>query len=260
MYVLIQSNIHKDPDFDRIYPILEDLGIQYEKINLDSSIKSLKVSQNRNDIFVYGSVKLAMLAAKNLHWKFGSFYGGNHRHEVNSIYYKENLLNYHAKIYKLQDHQPWNEDEQKFIKPYQFAKLFTGNVFTKTKWEDFVKNTLENPPTSYINADSLVQSSVPRDIIKEARLWIIGGKIVDAIYYKILKDIPFEEKVSQDGIDFAEKMISLFNVADAFVMDICETDIGWKIVEVNCINSSGFFPNTNIKKIFSALNKYFTEE
>lgn len=106
MYVLIQSNIHKDPDFDRIYPILEDLGIQYEKINLDSSIKSLKVSQNRNDIFVYGSVKLAMLAAKNLHWKFGSFYGGNHRHEVNSIYYKENLLNYHAKIYKLQDHQP----------------------------------------------------------------------------------------------------------------------------------------------------------
>jgi hypothetical protein len=52
-------------------------------------------------------------------------------------------------------------------------------------------------------------------------------------------------------------MIQLFNLEEAFVMDICLTDEGWKIVEINCINSS-FYPNTNVKSIIKALNIYFS--
>lgn len=47
MYVLIQSNIHKDPDFDRIYPILDELKIPVEKINLTSSITKLEILENK---------------------------------------------------------------------------------------------------------------------------------------------------------------------------------------------------------------------
>jgi hypothetical protein len=99
---------------------------------------------------------------------------------------------------------------------------------------------MKDPHTPLMNSKSLIQISEPRDIIKEARLWIVGENIIEAVYYKILKDIPFEEKVEEQGIEFAEQMISTFNVAEAFVMDICLTDIGWKIVEINCINSAGF--------------------
>lgn len=259
MYILIQSNIHKDPDFDRIYPILDELQIPFEKINLNSSITKLEISEKRNDVFVYGSVKLAMLGKENTNWKPGSFYGENHLFEVNSKFYKDNLLNYNTEVKELSEKLDWNDQEQKFIKPYKFAKLFTGNIFTKIKWETFVENSLQNPNNPLINEKSLVQISIPRDIIKEARLWIVGGKIIEAVYYKILKDIPFEENVEKSGFEFAEKMISIFNVAEAFVMDICLTDIGWKIVEINCINSAGFFPNTDVKKIFKELNNYFTE-
>lgn len=258
MYILIQSNIHKDPDFDRIYPILEELGIPYEKINLNSAITKLEISEKRNDVFVYGSVKLAMLAKKNSEWKFGSFYGGNHLSEVNSKFYKDNLLNYQTEIRELSAPLDWQEKEEKFIKPYQYAKLFTGNIFTKNKWENFVENTLQNPNSPLIDEHSLIQVSAPRGIIKEARLWIVGKKVVEAVYYKILKDIPFEEHVEVAALEFAEAMIEIFNVADAFVMDVCLTDIGWKIVEINCINSAGFFPNTNIKRIFNSLNNYFS--
>ena len=125
--------------------------------------------------------------------------------------------------------------------------------------ENFVENSLQNPSNPLINGKSLVQISAPRDIIKEARIWIVGGKVIEAVYYKILKDIPFEENVEKAGIEFAEKMISIFNVAEAFVMDICLTDIGWKIVEINCINSAGFFPNANVKTIFKELNKHFNK-
>jgi hypothetical protein len=259
MYILIQSNIHKDPDFDRIYPVLEELEIPFEKIDLNSTIKKLEISENRNDVFVYGSVKLAMLGKENSDWKPGSFYGENHLFEVNSNFYKDNLLNYQTGVKEISEKLEWQNQEQKFIKPYKVAKLFTGNVFTKTKWEDFVENSLLNTTNPLLNANSLVQISIPRDIIKEARLWIVGGKIIEAVYYRILKNIPFEESVDKEGIEFAKKMISIFNVAEAFVMDICLTDIGWKIVEVNCINSAGFFPNTDIRKIFKGLNDYFTE-
>lgn len=257
MYILIQSNIHKDPDFDRIYPILDELKIPFEKINLTSSITKLEILENRSDVFVYGSVKLAMLGKQNSDWNPGSFYGGNHLFEINSKFYKENLLNYQTEVKELSEKLVWKDREEKFIKPYKLAKLFTGNIFTKNKWENFVENSLSKPHTPLMNSKSLIQVSEPRDIIKEARLWIVGGNIIEAVYYKILKDIPFEEKVEEQGIEFAEQMISTFNVAEAFVMDICLTDIGWKIVEINCINSAGFFPNVNVKKIFGALNNYF---
>ncbi|MES2618936.1 MAG: ATP-grasp domain-containing protein [Bacteroidota bacterium] len=259
MYVIIQSNIYSNSDYERIFPILDELKIPFEKIDLNSSIEKLEISQDRSDVFVYGSVKMAMLGKKNSTWNPGSFYGGNHLFEINSKFYKENLLNFDTEVKTLSEKLDWNEQEEKFIKPYKFAKLFTGNTFTKNKWENFVEEALRNPNTPLLNSESLIQISKPREIIKEARLWIVGGKVIEAIYYKILKDIPFEENVEKAGIDFAEQMISIFNVAEAFVMDICLTDIGWKIVEINCINSAGFFPNTDIKKVFSALNNYFTE-
>lgn len=259
MYILIQSNIFKDPDFGRIYPILEELKIPFEKIDLNSTIKKLEIKENRDDVFVYGSVKLAMLAKENIHWKPGSFYGDNHLFEINSKYFEDNLLNFQTDVKRLVEKLEWSNNEEKFIKPYKIAKLFTGKVFTKSKWENFVEEALSNPNTPLINEDSLIQISIPRNIIKEARLWIVGKQIVDAVYYKILKDIPFEETVEEEGIAFTKKMISIFNVADAFVMDVCLTDIGWKIVEINCINSAGFFPNTDVKKIFYSLNTYFSK-
>lgn len=260
MYILIQSNIHKDPDFDRIYPILEKLQIPYEKIELNSSITKLEIKENRNDDFVYGSVKFAMLAMENNHWIPGSFYGGNHKFEVNSKYYGENLLNYQVEIRKLGDQLKWADDEEKFIKPYQYAKLFTGTIFTKKKWEIFRENSLNNPSTPLLDKNSLIQISSPRDIIKEARLWIVGKEIVDAVYYKILKDIPYEMHVEVSALEFAYKMVNIFNVAEAFVMDVCLTDVGWKIVEINCINSAGFFPNSNVEKIFRSLKNYFSTQ
>ncbi|MBL7706140.1 MAG: ATP-grasp domain-containing protein [Taibaiella sp.] len=258
MYILIQSNLNNNnSDFDKIYAILDELKIPFEKIALTDEHARVSIAANRNDVFVYGSVKLAMLGKENTKWYPGSFYGGNHLFEVYAPYYKEHLLNYHTEIKAFGELLNWEAEEQKFIKPYRFAKLFTGKVFSRIKWEDFVDNSLKKRSNDLFNAQSLVQVSIPRTITKEARLWIVDGQIVDAVYYKILKDIPFEATVAPEGIRFAEQMISIFNVAPAFVMDICLTDIGWKIVEINCINSAGFYPNTDIKKVFLSLRDHF---
>lgn len=194
----------------------------------------------------------------NTSWYPDSFYGDNHLFEVYAPKYGEHLLNHGVEIFKFGEKIEWKLNEQKFIKPYQEAKIFTGAVFTATKWQDFVQQSLDSPRTPLLHRDSLVQASVPQKILKEARLWIVGGQVVDAVYYRFHGDVLFERTVNAEGIDFAKAMVRKFEIAPAFVMDICLTNQGWKIVEINCINSAGFYPTSNIASVIKALNIYFT--
>ena len=259
MYFLVQSNIYLDPDHDKIFDALEDLGIAYEAVTVKSTDTSLPITTDRKDVFVYGSVQMARLAKQYMNWYPGSFYGGNHLYEIYAKQYGSNLLNDAIRIAKLTDDLVWQNGEKKFIKPYQVAKAFTGKVFEKEEWEDFIIEGLAHPKR-FMKEDMLIQIAKPKETIKEARLWIVGGQIIDAGYYKFNGDFPFEATVATEGIAFAKEMIGLFNVEEAFVMDICYTLEGWKIVEINCINSSGFYTNTNVKSILKALDIYFTHK
>lgn len=256
MYYLIQSNIHSDPEHYKVFDVLDDLNLPYETIEVDASTQEITVASGRKDVFIYGSVKLARLAKANTDWIPGSFYGGNHTFEVYSTYYKHHLLNYETVIFKFSETIEWLPGEEKFIKPYKDAKVFTGRVFTEMKWNDFVQQSLLQPKTPMLNQETLVQASRPQELIKEARLWIVGGTVIAGVYYRFHGDLPFENEVSREGIEFAETMIHLFTVADAFVMDIGLTPGGWKIVEINCINSAGFY-NLNVRTLFRALEAYF---
>lgn len=258
MYFLLQSNIKGDSDYEKIIQVLEEMGIAYETIELTNDTQTITTQADRADVFVYGSVKLARLAKANTQWYPGSFYGGNHLFEVYAKHYQGNLLNDQVEIFKLGDTIEWAPQETKFIKPYKEAKLFTGKVFTQMKWQDFVADAIANPKTPLLTTQSLVQASQPQTIIKEARLWIVGQQVVAGVYYRFHLDTGFEQEVASDGIEFAKRMINLFNVAEAFVMDICLTYDGWKIVEINCINSAGFYPNLPIKNLIKALHIYFT--
>lgn len=257
MHFLIQANVCLDPYHYKIFDALEELNIDYDVINIPPTAEQIDFKIDRKDVFVYGSVTIARLAKQNRDWIPGSFYGGNHLYEVYSKYYGENLLNYNVSVHTISEQLDWGKGEVKFIKPYKEAKIFTGKVFTEPEWKDFVFEALESQ-SNRINEDSLVQVSEAKRMIKEARLWIVGGQIIDGGYYKFNDNAAFEEKISEDGLSFANEMIRLFNLEEAFVMDICLADEGWKIVEINCINSSGFYPNTNVKSLIKALNIYFS--
>lgn len=257
MYYLIQSNIYSDPEHHKVFDVLEELGYAYEAYELKPGTETIIPATDRKDIFVYGSVKLARLAKAHTDWLPGSFYGDNHRFEIHAPYYKEHLLNYNAAVFRFAETISWQQGETKFIKPYQDAKVFTGKVFTETKWNDFVQESLLHPRTPMLHADTLVQASLPQPLTREARVWIVGGMIVASTYYRYHGDVPFEQQLPIDGVEFVKEMISLYTVADAFVMDIGLTHTGWKIVEINCINSAGFY-NLHSKSLFRALEAYFS--
>lgn len=258
MLFLVQSNISVDPDYPRLFDALEELKLDYETIHIAKETNTLELKTDRKDIFVIGSVKLARLAKAHENWTPGSFYGEAHSFKNYSKYYKGHLLNEAAHIFEIGEELDWNEGEEKFIKPYQDAKLFTGKLFNKTDWEDFVHYMLKDPNRPRFTKEKLMQASVPQTILKEARLWVVGTQIVGYSYYKFHGDIQFEKDLPAEALDFADQMIALYQPAEAFVLDICLTYDGWKVVELNCINSAGFYPNLNIKALLKALNLYFS--
>ena len=254
MYYLIQKNVFQDPRYDEIFHVMEELKLPFERVSFHPNSNVFDFKTERKDIFVYGSVKLAKVATK-FGWKPGSYYGNNHEYEKYSKGYSNHILNFGSFISEFSENFEWN-NETLFIKPSKDAKVFTGKVFSKPEWEDFVYNTLNSNENKRLNGKTQIQVSKSYKIIKEARIWIIDRKVITSSYYYFHGNVEYEESVAEDGLKFAKEMAEIYNVADAYVMDICKTYSGWKIIEVNCINSAGFYKG-NVKDIIIALEKLY---
>lgn len=256
MYYIIQKNVFTDPRYDEIFRVLKRLNLPFETIDFSSNSDTLVYETNRKDVFVYGSVKLAKLT-RNFDWQPGSFYGNNHEFEKYALGFGVNLVNEKSRLFQFSDNFDWQNERELFIKPSRDAKIFTGKVFSKVEWEDFVYYTLCDKKQTKITAESNIQVSKAHKIIKEARLWIVDNKIVTSSYYLFHDGTEFEENVSDEALVFGQKMANLFRVAAAYVLDIALTYDGWKVVEVNCINSAGFY-KANVENIVLALEHYYT--
>lgn len=253
MHYIIQNNVFKEHNYNIILESLERLGLSYEVVEYIDGKFDFKT--DRKDVFPFGSIKLAYLSTEKS-WYPGSFYGGNHDFSIYSQYYKDNLLNYDCNIQMLKEEITWLPNEMKFIRPCKDSKIITGAVFTKIKWEDKLIQLENNPFFTKDKFNDLIQIGPVKKIYKEARIWIVDGKIVTSSYYRYGDNVQWVENVEQEGLEFAQSMVDLYQVADAFVMDICLTPYGWKIVEINCINCSGFYKGDMQKVLIALENKY----
>ena len=258
MLYIIQKNIFRESNYNLIFVALEKLGLDYEIVEYNDDTASFNFHTERKDVFPFGSVKMAKLSAE-LDWYPGSLFGKNHDYMIYKDFYKENLLNYDSEIKMFGDELEWNQDEIKFIRPCKDSKLITGGLFTKIKWEDLVNNRKSSEFFKKSMLFDLIQLGSPKKIYKEARIWVVDGKVITSSYYRFGDNVMYEENVEPEGLEFAQNMINLYQVAEAFVMDICFTPDGWKIVEINCINCSGFYKGDLQKVLIALENKYNPE-
>ena len=116
----------------------------------------------------------------------------------------------------------------------------------------------DNQYFSELSKDQLIQVGTVKKIYKEARIWIVGSKVVTSSYYRYGANVEYTENVEPEGLEFAQSMVDLYQVADSFVMDICLTPDGWKIVEINCINCSGFYKGDMQRVLIALEDRYNT--
>lgn len=255
MFYVIQENVFREENYNKIFDVMKRLKLPYEILRFDKNGDFNPLMNRRKDVFVFGSVRAARLACDK-EWTPGSFYGKNHDFQIYKDYYKKNLLNYDSLLKDIADPIVWEPNEVKFIRPTKDSKVFNGKLYSKVKWEDTVQMVKEKylgvmPPVT-------IQVSSPKKIYKEARIWIVDGKIVTSSYYKFGDNVAWTEDVEPEGLEFAQRMADLYKVAKAFVMDICLTPDGWKIVEINCINCSGFYRG-DLQKLVMALEDLYND-
>lgn len=82
----------------------------------------------------------------------------------------------------------------------------------------------------------------PARIYKEWRFWIVNGVVVTFSLYKEGTRVTYRHEIDTDALEFAQALAGLNKgYSPAYVMDICRTEEGLRLVETNCINAAGFY-------------------
>lgn len=273
MHYIIQENIFKESNYQIILDALERLNLPHsvvrifpfvDKISLLSDVpEDFNVDELKDydppkgeNVFVFGAVKLGRISNKR-GWIPGSMLNDNHDYNVYKSYYKENLLNYDSIVCTVKDSTSikWENGDVKFIRPCKDSKSFTGKVFTEKQWKE-LSEFYGIEKNDLFNEDTLVQIATPKDIQKEVRFWIVDGKIVTGSQYRLGNFLVLDEKYDSDAEIFAQQMVDLYQPAKGFVIDVCLHNDTWKVVEINCINASGFY-KSDVQKLLIALEKYW---
>lgn len=138
------------------------------------------------------------------------------------------------------------DDRDWFIRPVADNKEMAGTVMSTAEIismaEQVIKLKKKEIPRGSLRHDTELMLTTPIRIMKEWRLWVVGGRIVTWSLYKEGSRVVYRHEIDDDALAFAQRMADLNpRYSDAYVIDICRTADGLKLLETNNINSAGFY-------------------
>ncbi len=253
MYYLIQENLFKETNFQILCELLDRHKIGYEIIEFRPFTDEINFKTDRKDVFIFGSTNMTKVASK-YGWTPGVCYNDNHDMEIYMKKYGDYMLNSDGACINYSEPLPEYLPYTFFARPTKDTKVFSGSLFTIDSWNKWVKNAITFDVVRNITDETRIFVAPLKSwIAKEIRCWVVDGKVVTISQYK-LNDKVIQQNYDheQEAIDFAQKMVNIYAPAKAFVLDICLYQGEYKIVEINCINCSGFY-DANMSKLIQAI-------
>ena len=256
MYYVIQENLFREHHFHTLIDHLKRYKLDYELVAYRPFVHNVEVKTDRKDVWFFGSVNAAMVLGQK-DWNPGIMYNDNHNFENYIKVFGSNLLNSDGiiKEFKIMDGP---KDFKFFARPTRDTKIFESKVWRLDEWNQYVKQTIISKTFTDICNETKVLVSTPKDNIQqEIRCWIGDGEPVTMSQYKIGRRVNMlNMDNNQESYIFAKKMAKLFSPSRAYVLDICLYEDDYKIVEINCMNMSGFY-DANMSKLIQSLEKTF---
>jgi len=145
-------------------------------------------------------------------------------------------------------------DRPTFLRPIDDSKYFAGRVFDADEFEDWRRRVCdlgEDHGTS-LSPTTQVQLCLPKTIHAEYRYWIVGGEIATKSMYKLGRKVMYASDVDDRLDRFVMAAITDWQPHRAFVIDVCDTPDGQRIVEINTINAAGFYAG-DVQRLVAAL-------
>ena len=123
-------------------------------------------------------------------------------------------------------------DRSYHIKPTYEHKLFHGQVYTKELWAETYKEKF---------AEHRCNVSEVKPILKEWRFFVIDGKVISGSQYMVNGELEVSPGCPAEPKEFAQFMVDAWKPFPNFVIDVCSTPAGYRVVELNSIHSSGWY-------------------
>lgn len=255
MYWIIQENLWNEEGHSILLQALEKNGSEYTIVKVRPFIHTIEPDINPpNPVMVIGSTTLVQIG-KTRRWFPNAFINRNFDFRVQKEHWP--MLNHDAFIGQFGSiDPPW---EPFFIRPPEDSKLFTGQIMDHDELDQWKRDTSAAYSDGFtqLTPDTMVMVARPRAIWQEFRLFIVDKKFITGSEYKRGGRSYQNSSVDPDVIEFAEILCRRWVPDFAFCMDVARTEHGLKVIEVNCINSSGFY-KSDVSKTIQVLEAMYT--
>lgn len=262
MLHLIQKDVFAPKHYEMLVGVLERMGLEHYGVKIvDGYLFTLDdrmILMETTNVFCWGSVRMAKVASE-MGWDPGSLMNSNHDYRIYSQHYGDEMLNHDSQVVRFAD-EFTTPGYVFFVRPCGDTKAFTGQCFIPSSWNEFVRHALASKgPNSTLNEDTMVQVSSRKDIQREYRTWVVKGKVITASQYKVGTKVVHAHCTEPMVLEYAQRIADIYHPAEAFVLDVCMTENGMKVVEVNCINCAGFY-DTDLQRLVAAVEDAFDEQ
>jgi hypothetical protein len=264
MHWVLQDNIFSEQGWNVLVETLQRFNIPFSEHKVVPFIGELLPDPEpiEGPVICIGSYSMRHIAKKK-GWNPGVFDLEPQNFLVQKKHWGELMLNYDSMVLPFKDVYL---DEPRFVRPIDDSKYFAGKVFDPdefNRWRVSIVDLKQETGIS-LTPETLVQICKPHKIYSENRFWIVDGKIVTASTYKIGHRVAYSPDVDTKFYDFVRQLFDPFLQREgrpwlpheAFVIDVCDTPEGIKIVEINTLNSSGFYAG-DVQKLVFALEEKF---
>lgn len=235
-------------DTCKLAEALDRLGLAYTWHKVVPFVGELipePVITDPNAVVMFGAYSLWMNAEANGYWP-GVF---KLRPFIDEQVWHPYLLNgpdaLRMTLRDVPKHLP-DDGREWFLRPVDDGKEEPGNVKPAGDIIRMAEKILaldeEEIPKGSLRHDTLLIFARPVRILREWRFWVIDGRIVTYSLYKEGSRVVHRHEIDEDVLAFARKMVAINpDYSRAYVIDVCRTEEGLKLLETNCLNAAGFY-------------------
>jgi hypothetical protein len=202
-------------------------------------------------VVFHGRTTLILRALAHPRWRRGVFFDPERfQHRAYAQAWGTDLLNAGAEVLTWEAllARPWPGGEARFVKPNDDLKRFTGGVLRHADCAALHARLVE---VGWAPPGSEVVVGPAREVDAEWRLFVVGGAIVTGSMYRPSADAFVPPEVET----FARGVVARWTPADAFALDVARVDGGFKVVECNCLNGSGFYL-ADVERLVRAVSRW----
>lgn len=260
---ILQKNLTRPTILERLKAVLEKENELYEEVEMIPFSKQLPKINNKTAFpIIYGSTTFMLNAFEDKQLKVGVFYNPATFNMQNYVTrWGDKVLNADGQLLLFGQLNKLNStaNTKWFIRPNDDAKGFSGRVVTYKELIDWSEQicTLQLPD---FNATTKVWIAAPKTIQKEWRLFIVDNEIVACSRY--MKDGVLNENQDDQPeamIAFAKTCIATYRLHEVYVMDIAQTEKGFRLIECNCFNGTGFYGH-DVGGVVRAINAFIKKD